>query len=110
MTDISKPMELFFGAIKETDIYLEYEKQKERIKAYPDLKEKIDRYRQQNYEIQNKTDPDQLFDRIDAFQKEYEDFREIPLVHDFLAAELAYCRMIQQINEQIKKEFAIDFE
>jgi cell fate (sporulation/competence/biofilm development) regulator YlbF (YheA/YmcA/DUF963 family) len=110
MADISELIEQFVSDIKTTEAYLEYEKQKERIKAYPDLKNRIDQFRQQNYEIQNNTDPEYIFDRVDAFQKENEAFREIPMVHDFLAAELDYCRMIQEINERIYKEFAIDFE
>lgn len=110
MTDITKHIEQFVSAVQETETYLEYKKQKERIRAYPDLKDKIDEYRLKNYEIQNNTEPDQLFDRMDAFQREYEQFREIPMVHDFLKAELDYCRMIQEINERICQEFALDFE
>ena len=45
---------------------------------------------------------------IEAFEKEYRDFRENPLVNDFLAAELAFCRMLQNNNARITD--AIDFE
>lgn len=110
MADVTQQMAQFIEAIKATDTYLEYQKQKERIKQFPDLKEKIDQFRQKNFELQNNTAPDQLFDRVDAFQKEYESFREIPMVHDFLAAELDYCRMIQMINEKLYTEFALSFE
>ena len=110
MADVSKQMQMFIEMVKETETYKEYERQKNRLRAYPDLKERIDQYRQHNFEIQTNTAQEQLFDRVDAFQKEYESFREIPLVHDFLAAELDYCRMIQQINEALYQEFMSDFE
>ena len=46
--------------------------------------------------------------KMKAFEKEYEDFRENPLVSDFLAAELALCRMLQKHGNMIMNE--IDFE
>lgn len=110
MAEISEQLEHFVAEIKMTDTYKEYEKQKERIKGYPDLKSKIDVYRQENYRFQNSTPSENLFDAMDAFQREYEDFKEIPMVHDFLEAELDYCRMIQEINEYLYEEFAVDFE
>lgn len=110
MNDITVQMQGFIESVKATEIYQEYERQKMKLRGYPDLKARIDQFRQYNYEIQNNTAEDQLFDRVDAFQKEYESFREIPMVHDFLAAELAYCRMIQQINDVIYQEFMSDFE
>ena len=45
---------------------------------------------------------------MDAFEKEYEKFRENPIVDDFLRAELAFCRLIQEINVMITEE--LDFE
>ena len=35
---------------------------------------------------------------LDQFTRENEAFRENPLVSDFLAAELAFCRMMQEIG------------
>ena len=49
-----------------------------------------------------------LLDRVDAFEREYEEFRENPLVDDFLKAEVEFCRMIQEINTQIME--AVEFE
>ena len=55
-------------------------------------------------------DSDALFDEIDRFEKEYEEFRKNPIVSDFLAAELAFCRMYQEITEKISVDFAEDFD
>ena len=55
-----------------------------------------------DYEFIDETQP--LLD----FEKEYENFRQQPLVADFLAAELALCRMMQDIFGDITE--ALDFE
>ena len=45
---------------------------------------------------------------FEQFEKEYADFRENTLVSEFLAAELAFCRMMQDINLQVTE--AVHFE
>ena len=45
---------------------------------------------------------------MDAFEREYEKFRENPLVDDFLRAELSFCRLMQEIDLLLAQ--AIDFE
>ena len=43
----------------------------------------------------------QVQDKMDYFEKEYKEFRENVIVDDFLKAELALCRMMQEINALI---------
>ena len=45
---------------------------------------------------------------MDAFEQEFERFREDPVVDEFLRAELAFCRMMQEINLYITE--AVNFE
>ena len=80
--------------------------QRERVKQYPDLKKQIDEFRRRNFEMQNSEDL--VFEKIEFFEKEYEDFRDNPLVADFLEAELAFCRMMQRHYGEVMR--AIDFE
>ncbi|MBD5455714.1 MAG: YlbF family regulator [Lachnospiraceae bacterium] len=98
----------YVKAIKETDIYRKYCEQLERLKGYPEQYGKVNEYRHKNFEIQNTTRKDELFDKMDEFEREYEKFREDPIVDDFLRAELAFCRMMQEIDLRITEE--IDFE
>ena len=58
--------------------------------------------------MQANTQGDDLLAKLDAFEKEFEEFRANPLVDDFLRAELAFCRMMQEVNVQITAE--LDFE
>lgn len=92
--------------IKASDEYLDYIYERERVKQYPELKAQIDAYRRRNFEIQ--TSPDTAYDVIERFENEYAQFRENPLVADFLAAELAFCRLMQMLSFKVTEE--LDFE
>ena len=98
----------YVKAIKESDIYKRYSYQLEKIKKYPELFDKVNEFRQRNYEMQNTSQVDELFDLMDSFEKEYEKFRENPLVDDFLQAELAFCRLMQEVNMFVTQE--LDFQ
>lgn len=98
----------FVRTIKETDIYKQYEYQLGRLKEHPEKLKQVNEFRRRNFEIQKTSQVDELFDKMNAFENEYEKFREDPLVDDFLRAELAFCRMMQEIDIFIVEE--IDFE
>ena len=87
--NVNQAVEQMVQAIRNTDAYLEYQKQLARVKEQPELKRQIDEFRTRNFELQ--TSKDTNFDKLDQF-------RENPLVSDFLAAELAFCRMMQGIG------------
>ena len=91
--------------ILKSEVYQTYQTELEKVKQYPELKAQIDEFRRNNYLLQFRTDID--FDKLDHFEKEYENFRQQPLVADFLAAELALCRMMQDIFSDITE--ALDF-
>ena len=107
-SSIEKATEFFIEQIRKTQIFQEYNFQKERLKQQPDLFAQVVAYRQENFALQMGTSEEDLFERMDAFEKEYEKFREDPLVDGFLQAELAFCRMMQEINVRITSD--LDFE
>ena len=94
--NVNQAVEQMVQAIRNTDAYMEYRRQLGRIKEQPELKKQIDDFRTRNFELQ--TSKDTNFDKIDQFTRENEAFRENPLVSDFLATELAFCRMMQEIG------------
>lgn len=94
--NVNQAVEQMVQAIRNTDAYMEYRRQLGRIKEQPELKKQIDDFRTRNFELQ--TSKDTNFDKIDQFTRENEAFRENPRVSDFLAAELAFCRMMQEIG------------
>ncbi len=107
-SDIKEAAKKFAAVIQESDTYKEYYYQREKIKKQPELYDKVNEFRQKNFDLQNESDSEDLFDRMEAFEQEYAKFRENPLVDDFLRAELAFCRMMQEVDILLAAE--IDFE
>ena len=83
--NVNQAVEQMVQAIRNTDAYLEYQKQLARVKEQSELKRQIDEFRTRNFELQ--TSKDTNFDKLDQFTRENEAFRENPLVSDFLAAD-----------------------
>lgn len=108
MNDLSTAAEFFIDAIKNTESYRNYLTQKEKIEKFPELKNRIDEFRIRTFELQNLSTSDELFDKIDEFEVEYERFRENPVVDAFLSAEISFCRMMQEANWKITE--ALDFD
>ena len=106
MNKIDVSLKQLLNAVKDSNEYKEYEIQLERVRQYPELKQQIDEFRKKNFELQNS--PDYKFEKLEEFAKQYAAFREDPLVSDFLAAELAFCRLMQRINLQLTD--ALNFE
>lgn len=104
--NLNQAVETLSATIKGTETYNRYLAALAAVKLQPGLKEQIDGFRRENYLMQSTGD--MAFERIEQFEKEYSDFRENPLVSEFLAAELALCRMIQQINFNITE--TLNFE
>ena len=106
MRNMEDAVQGFIDAIKSSGEYQDYTREKEKVKQFPELKEQIDEYRRRNYEMQNSSDT--VFENIEEFEKEYADLWEKPLAADFLAAELAFCRMMQEVNLKVTE--SLDFE
>lgn len=107
MSELDCAVDNLIAAIKDTKEYRAYVLEKEKVSRFPELKAQIDDYRIRNYEMQCMSNDDELFHKIEEFEREYEKFRENPLVSDFLAAELDFCRMMQNMN--IRVTAALDF-
>lgn len=106
MKETEKIIQDFVERLRMTREYKLYEYSKERVRMYPGLWEQINEYRRKRYLLQ-KSEED-LFDRLDAFDKEYEEFRSNPPVETYLEAEAAVCKMIREIYEQIASVIELD--
>lgn len=108
MSKIDSAVAELIAAIRESGQYLKYQREKERMNRFPELKRQVTEYRLKNYRLQSMTNDKELFHKIEEFEQENEKFRENPIVADFLAAELDFCRMMQSVNIRITE--ALDFE
>ena len=106
MNNVDNAVNQLIAVIQDSETYHEYVKQLEKVKQQPELKYQIDDFRTRNYKLQ--TSGEAAFERIEEFEREYMNFLENPCVSDFLEAELAFCRMMQDINIRITE--AMHFE
>lgn len=98
----------FVGGIKESKEFLEYRSGLDRLKEEPDLYEKVNEFRHKSYMLQNAESGEDYIERQEELEKEFADVRAIPVVDEFLEAEVCFCRMMQEINELVWEE--IDFQ
>ena len=108
MSRVEAALTELVAAIIDSPEYREYSKQKDLMHQYPELKAKLDVYRQEKFELQSSASSDELFDKTEELSRKSEDLRRNPMVGSFLDAELDFCRMIQQVNNVIVE--AVDFE
>lgn len=107
-SDMEKATDKYIAAMQKTEEYRNYCEIKALVKEDPALWQQICDYRRKRYEFQNLTSPEELFDRVDAFERDYREWKKDKRVTDFLDAELALCRMMQEANMHIVE--AMQFE
>ena len=106
MNTIDSALAALEDAILNSPEYREYDKQRNIIKQHPEVKAKLDDFRRQNFLFQTGTD--NALEQMEQFERQYADFREQPMVSEFLAAELAFCRMMQDINLRLTDHIEFD--
>lgn len=106
MKETEKIIQDFVENLRMTQEYKRYEYSRERVRMYPELCGQLKEYCQKKYMLQ-KSEED-LFDKMDAFDKEYEEFRSNPVIETYLEAEAAVCKMIREIYVQIAGAIELD--
>lgn len=106
--NVKEMTDSFVEQLKTTSEYIAYKNQLSVIKNFPELMSQINDYREENFMIQNTYEGDELFDKFDEFDKKYQKLLEIPRVFDFLHAETALIKMMQDVNTQIIE--GLDFQ
>lgn len=97
MDTIDENIRSLLDAIIRTDIYQEYRMQEENLDKDPQLQERVNAFRSNNYRIQNECDKEELFEVMERMEKESSELRSNPEVNAYLDAELALCKMMQKI-------------
>lgn len=100
MDSIEKGTGNLLAAIKESDEYKEYKRMENEMMNHPLLFDRINLFRANNFRFQNEANHD-LFHVADQVFKESMELRRIPEANAYLQAELAVCRLIQNIYKDI---------
>ena len=98
----------FTECIKDTPEYREYQEKKHRIEEFPELMEKAELLKRQNFELYESYDPERdSVEKIRKFADKNEEIFMDPLINDYLTAEGAFCRMLREILDMTMER--IDF-
>lgn len=97
-------------AIQESQEYQEFCKVREELRRQPELRDRMNEMRRMNFELQSTAPSEELYRELNSIWKEFREFRKNPLADEFLKAELAMCRMLQQINNEITSAVDLDTE
>lgn len=112
MTDgesrIDRALEELIYALQTSPEYGRYQEIRRKIREYPQLEEAVHAFRKKNYEAQNFMEGGNLYNRMEELERESEQLRKDPLIDEYLKAELALCRLFQNINWTIVRN--IDFD
>ena len=95
-------------SLLESEAFLRYQKIRAEVHNYPEKENRLHEFRRKNYFLQNSREQLDLFTEEDRLEQEYADVYKDPLLGEYLAAEVAVCRIIQQVNKELIG--CLDFE
>lgn len=97
MDVISRNVRILLSVIKRSEVYREYKKQEGILSKNPQLQERVNQFRANNFRLQNEAGSDNMFLVADQLSRESAELRRIPEVNAYLDAELALCKLMQRI-------------
>ena len=100
MEQMREALDALLAAIRSSEEYKNYQDIKARIHEKPEVEKRVAEFRKRNYQLQDK------------LEREKSKICENSLAAEYLAAELAFCRVIQEINWEFveKLDFEVGFE
>lgn len=101
MEALDKNIKSLISVIKKTDVYKQYKKQEEILKADEQLWERVYQFRINNFQLQNEAGRNNLFHVAEQLCRESAELRRNPEVNAYLDAELALCKMLQKICRDV---------
>ena len=108
MLGFEKEIEDFTQTVCDTPIYQNFIEKKRILKMDEELWNQVAEYRKKKFDMQALLSGDEMFNRTEAFEREYEWLLSDIRVSEFLDAELAVCRLLQKISTSLI--MALDFE
>ena len=87
MDAVNRNIHLLLNSIQKSDVYRTYKKQEAILEKNPELVSRVQHFRSDNFRLQN----------AEQLARESAELRRNPEVNAYLDAELALCRMMQQI-------------
>ena len=97
MKALDRAREDFYRAIRSSEVYVRFERVKKALEGQDEKKQIIDSFRERAYRLSDSSEPLDHMDEISELFVTRRQIRKDPLIDEYLTAEHEYCRMIQQI-------------
>lgn len=110
MENIKDCTKKLITAILESSEYKHFAEIRDQVKENPELHKQINDFRQHVFNVQNSSEPLDMYAEEERLSKEYEEFRKDTLVNEFLLSELRVCRILQKITADIADSVDLDTE
>ena len=107
MTDLTALSKHVVDIFKSTVEYSDYKNLLEKMKENGEVYERVKEFRRKNFLLQQ-SDSGDYIDLLDALTNEYEDVINLEVVNDFIEAEAAFCKLIQDFNANVTEELEFD--
>lgn len=97
MDKINQDIEELLSSIRRSEAYVEYKKQEAILYDFPELAERVNQFRADNFRLQEEANSGDLFQVVEKIADESAQLRSIPEVNAYLDAELALCKLMQKV-------------
>lgn len=108
MLAVRKSLDDLIQALENCEDFKNYKQACASVHEHPEKEKRLYEFRKKNYLLQNSKDPVDLFAELERLEQEYADVYKDPLLSKFLKAEVAVCKILQQVNREIIN--CLDFE
>ena len=108
MDGFDKLTDDYLKELKKSPVFKQYRDKYTALKKDEEMWEKVFEYRKLRHELQKNTSPDELYDKADWFERDHAYIYENKQAKEFLEAEVAMCRLVQDICLKITQ--SMDFE
>ncbi len=107
MDQLGESIANLIEVVKNSPEYKEYQRMRELVHQEPEKEKAINEFRKRNFELHKCRNVD-LYAEMNRLEGEFAPLRAQPYVNEYLAAELAVCRMVQRINYGLMREIEFD--
>ena len=108
MNEIKDCIDALLAAVQNSEEYQEFEKYRDLLKENPELMDRVNAFRGNNFRLQNEANRDELFRGTEQLNRESRELHRDPLVNAFLDAELALCKFMQKICRTLTEGIDLD--
>ena len=108
MSEMKECIDALLAAIHNSEEYQDFIKYRDILKEDPELMNRVNAFRGNNFRIQNEANRGELFQVMEQLNRESRELRGDPRVNLFMDAELALCKLMQRISRTLTEGIDLD--